>query len=89
MGWIPKWGSLLRVIPSVSALHFVSVTPSMGILLLILRRNEVSRLWSSFFLSFMCFANCILGILNFRDNIHLSVSAYHVCSFGIGLFHSG
>jgi hypothetical protein len=32
MGWIPRWDSLWIVIPSVSAPHFVSVTPSMGIL---------------------------------------------------------
>jgi hypothetical protein len=55
----------------------------------ILRRIEVFTLWSSFFLSFMCFANCILGILSFWANIHLSVSAYHVCSFVIGLPHLG
>jgi hypothetical protein len=40
-------------------------------------------------LSFMCFANCILDILSFRSNICISVSAYHVCSFVIGLPHSG
>jgi hypothetical protein len=34
----------------------------MGILFPILRRDEVSTPWSSFFLSFMCFANFILGI---------------------------
>jgi hypothetical protein len=55
----------------------------------ILRRNKVPTLWSSFFLSFMCFVNCILGILNFSANIPLSVSAYHVCFFVIGLPHSG
>jgi hypothetical protein len=27
MGWIPRWGSFCMVIPSVSASHFVSVTP--------------------------------------------------------------
>ena len=86
MGWIPKWGSLWMVIPSGSAPNFVSVTPSMGILFPILRRNEVSTLWSSF-LSFMCFANCILGILSFWANIHLEVSAYHVSSFVIRLPH--
>jgi hypothetical protein len=32
----------------------------MGILFLLLRRIEVSTLWSSSFLSFMCFANYIL-----------------------------
>jgi hypothetical protein len=32
MGWIPKWCSLWVIVPSVSALNFVSITPSMGIL---------------------------------------------------------
>jgi hypothetical protein len=77
------------VIPSVSASHFVTVTPSMGILFSLVRRIEVSTLWSSFFLSLMCFINCILGIPSFWANIHLSVSVYHVCSFVIGLPHSG
>jgi hypothetical protein len=36
-----------------------------GILFPILRSNEVSTLWFSFILSFMCFANCIFGILSF------------------------
>ena len=89
MGWIPRWDSLWMVLLSTSALNFFSVTPSMGILFPILRRNRVSTLWSSSFLSFMCFANYILDILNFWANIHLSVSAYHVCSFVIGLPHSG
>jgi hypothetical protein len=53
----------------------------MGILFPLLRRIEVATLWSSFFLSFMCFVNCILGIPNFGANIHLSVSLYDVCSF--------
>jgi hypothetical protein len=88
VGWIPRWGCLWIVLPSVSAPNFVSVTPSMGILFLILRRSQVSTLWFSFFLSFMCFANCILDILSFWVNIHLSVSAYHVCYFVIGLLHS-
>jgi hypothetical protein len=83
-GWIHRSGSLWMVLPSVSAMNFVSVTPSMGILFPLLRRIKVSTLWSSF-LSFMCFAYCILCILSFWDNIHLSVSAYHVCSFVIGL----
>jgi hypothetical protein len=89
MGWIPGWSSLWMVLPSVSAPNFVSVTPSMGILFPIQRRNEVSILWSSFFLSFMCFANFFLGILSFWANIRLSVSAYHVCSFVIRLPQSG
>jgi hypothetical protein len=60
MGWIPGYGSLYMVHPFVSAPNFVSVTPSMGVLFPIQRRGKVSTLWSSFFLSFMCFANCIL-----------------------------
>jgi hypothetical protein len=81
MGWM--------VFPSVSAPNFVSVTPSMGILFPSLRRSKVSTLWSSFFLNFMCFVNCILDILSFWATIHLSVNTYHVCSFVFGLPHSG
>jgi hypothetical protein len=88
MRWIPGWGSLWIVFPSISALNFVSVTHSTGILFPILRRSKVSSIWSSFS-SFMCFANCILDILCFWANIGLSVSAYHVCSFVTGLSHSG
>jgi hypothetical protein len=51
------------VIPSVSAPHFVSVTPSMDIFFPLLRRT--ATLWSYFLLSFMCFVNCILSILSF------------------------
>jgi hypothetical protein len=78
MGWILGWGSLWIVHLFVLAPNFVSVTTFMGILFPILRRNEVSRCWSSFFLIFLCFVNCILGILSFWANIHLSVSAYRV-----------
>ena len=85
----PRWCSPWMVMPSVSAPHFVSVTPSMGILFYLLRSMEVSIFWSSFFLSFMCFANCILSILSFWANIHLSMSAYHVSSSVIGLPQSG
>jgi hypothetical protein len=89
MGWIPGCSSLYMDHPFASAPNCVSVTPSMGVLFPILRRGKVSTLWSSFFLSFMCFANCILGILSFWANIHLSVSTYHGSSFVIGLPHSG
>ena len=88
MGWTPGLGSLWMVHPFVLARNSVSVTFSMGILFAILRRNEVFMLWSSF-LMFLCFANCTLGMLSFWANIHLSVSAYHVSSFVIGLPHSG
>jgi hypothetical protein len=71
--------------PSVSAPHIVSVSPPMCILFPLLRRTNVSTLWSSFFLSFMWSVNCILGILNFWANTHLSVGAYHVYSLVIGI----
>jgi hypothetical protein len=84
MGWIPEWCSLWIVHPFISAPNFVSSTPFMCILFPILRRNEVSTHWSSsFFLIFLCFANCIMGILCFWANIHLSVSAYLVTSEGL------
>jgi hypothetical protein len=73
--WIPGLGQSLYG-PSFCP-NFVSVTPSRGVLFPILK-GRVSTLWSSFLLSFMCFANCILGILSFWTNIHLSASAYHM-----------
>jgi hypothetical protein len=69
-GWIPGWGSLWIVLPSVSAPILVSVTLSMVVLFPVLRRDEASTLWSPYFLSSMCFANCILNILSFWANIH-------------------
>ena len=70
MGWIPRWGNLWMVHPFILASNFVSVTPFMGILFPILRRNEVSTHWSSF-LIFLCFGCCILGILGFWANYPL------------------
>jgi hypothetical protein len=46
--------------PFISAPNCVSVTPYMGVLFPVLRRGKVSIIWSSFFLSFICLANCIL-----------------------------
>jgi hypothetical protein len=57
MGWIPWWGSLWIVHPFIPAPSFVSVTPFLGILSPILRRNEVSTHWSSPFFIFLCFAD--------------------------------
>ena len=62
--------------PSVSAPHFISVFPPLSILFPLLRKTEVSTLWSSIFLSFMWSVNCILGIPSFGANIHLSESAF-------------
>jgi hypothetical protein len=68
------------VFSTVSAPNLDSLSPLMGILIHLLRRTEVSTLSSSL-LSLMRFVNCMLGILNFWANIHLSVSTYTVCSF--------
>ena len=76
MGWIPRWDNYWMASLSVSAPNFVSVFPPMGILFPLLRRTEISTVWSSFFLSFMWSVNCILGILNFWANIHLSVNMH-------------
>jgi hypothetical protein len=70
-----------------SLLH--TVFSPMSILLSLIRRTEAHKIWSSFFLSFMWSVNCILGILSIWANSHLSMNAYHVCSFVIGLPHSG
>ena len=84
----PRWGSLWVAFPSVSALHFVSIFPPVSVLFSLLRRTEMSKLWFSFFLSFIWSVSRILGVLNFWANIHLSVSTYHVCSSMAGLPHS-
>ena len=89
VGCIPGWGSLWMAFPSVSVPHVVPVFPPVSILFCLLRRTEGSTLWSSFFLSFIWSVNCILGTPSFWANIHLSVSAYHVFSFVIGLPHLG
>jgi len=81
------WGSLWMAFPSVPAPLFVPVFLPMSILFPLLGRTEASTVWSSFFLSFCEF---FLGYSpSFWANIHLSVSAYHVCSFVTGLPHSG
>jgi hypothetical protein len=89
MGQIPRWGSLWILIPSDSASHFFAENPSMGILFPLRRFIEGSSRWSSFFLNFICFSNCMLVIQNFWTNINLLVSEYHLCPFVIGLPHSG
>jgi hypothetical protein len=89
MGWIPRRGSLWMAFPSVSALHFVSIFAPGSILLPLLKRTKSPTLWSSCFLSFIWSVNCILDILSFWANSHLSVCAYYGWSFVIGLPHSG
>ena len=45
MGLIPRWGSLWMAFPSVSAPHFVSITPPMGILFPLLKR--ILNFWAN------------------------------------------
>ena len=52
-------------------------------------RTEASTPWSSFLLISIWPMGCIMGIVRFGANIHLSVNAYHACSFVSGLLHSG
>jgi hypothetical protein len=54
----------------------------MGVLFPILRRGKVFTLWSSFFLSFICFVNCILylGYSKFLGYYPL-ISEYISCEF--------
>jgi hypothetical protein len=54
----------------------------------LLIRTKAPIHWSSFW-SFMRSMNCILSVWSFWVNIQLSGSAYHVCSFMIGLPQSG
>ena len=89
MGWIPRWDSFWVAFPSVSAQHFHLHICSYEYFVLLLRRTETPILWSSFLLSFMWSVNYILVIWSFWANIHLSATAYHVCSFSIWLPHSG
>ena len=81
--------SLSMAFTSVSAPYSVYIFPPVGILFPLLRRTEAPTLWSSFFLSFMWSVNYILDIPSFGANIHLPVIVNHVCSFVIGLPHSG
>jgi hypothetical protein len=61
--------------------------PPVSILFPLLRRTQAFTLWSSFFLSFIWSMSGIMGIPSFLPNIHLSVSAYHVCSLFSRLPH--
>jgi hypothetical protein len=85
MGWIPRWGSFWIVRPFVLASNFVSVTPFMGILFPILRRNELSTYWSSLFLIFLCFANCSTqgaeGVCNPIGRISIWTNQYPQSSY--------
>jgi hypothetical protein len=62
MGWIPQVGQSLDG-HSFSLCSTCCLCNSFhGCFVPLSKRIEVSTLWSSFFLSFMCFMNCILGI---------------------------
>jgi hypothetical protein len=80
------------VISSVSTLKFVSVTPSMGVLLPPYKMDRSIHTVMFLLPEFHMDCELYLGyfkLLGFWAIIHLSVSRYHVCSFVIGLPHSG
>ena len=86
MGWTPGRGSLSMVHPFALAPNFVSVMPSMGILFLILGKNEVSMSWSSF-LIFLCFARVLLSVFAsiFIREICLKFSIFVGSFCGLGV----
>ena len=88
VGMDPQVGQTLNGLSLIRGCTLCLCISSHGYFVPLLRRSKVSTLWSSFFLSFMLSMNCILGILGFVANIHVSVNAYHVSSFVIGLPHS-
>jgi len=63
--------------------------PPMIIFFPLLSEIEASSLGPSCLLHFLLSVGCILGVLYFLVNIHLSVSTYHACPFGSELPHSG
>jgi len=85
---IPDPAPFLSPFPSLFLPSCFHPLPPLSIFPL-LRKTEASTFKTSSFLSFMWSVNCILGIPSLWANIHLSVSAHHVCSFVIGLPHSG
>jgi hypothetical protein len=60
MGWIPRLGSLWIFIPLVSALNFVSLTPSMGIYFVPASKKGRSIYTSVFLLEFHVFCKLYL-----------------------------
>jgi hypothetical protein len=72
MGWIPGRGSLWIVHPFILAPNFVSVTPFVGILFPLLRRNEVATHWSSLFLMRRFKELC-------RYTVYISIIFVYVC----------
>ena len=60
--------------PPLSLPDFSLPLPPMIILFPFLSRTKAFTLWSSFFLNFIWSVSCIVGILSFFHNIHLSVS---------------
>jgi hypothetical protein len=62
--------------------------PTMTILFPLLGRIEAPSLGPSFLLNLIS-VGYTMGILYFKANIHLSMSTYHVCTFGSELPHTG
>jgi hypothetical protein len=76
MGWIPKCGGLWMAVPSTSAPNIVSVTPSMGILIPLLRR--ILSFWANIDLPLSAYHVCsVIGLP------HLSLVSLFVLKFSL------
>ena len=94
-----KWFSLSWLLPPhkfpkpSSLLPFSYQTPPTSLSLcsptMLEQAFSGSRTTPSFFLGVIWYVNCVLGILSFWANFHLSVTVFHVYSFVIGLPHLG
>jgi hypothetical protein len=91
MGWIPEWGTLDS--PSFHLNSKLCLYNSFqGCFVPKSKKGWSVHTLVFFFPWVSCvlqIVSYILGILSFWANIHLSVIAYHVSSFVIGLPHSG
>jgi hypothetical protein len=70
---------------------FTQISPSLYLLWLFCFLFKVGLkhpIWFSFLLSFIWSVSCIIDVLSFWANIHLSVSTYHICPFVFRLPHS-
>ena len=82
---LPPYWSSFPLFPPVSHSHSRPSHLLAPVLILFsqLSGTEASTLVLSFLLTFIWHVSCVMGILNFLVNVHLSMSAYHVYPFGL------
>jgi hypothetical protein len=61
MRWIPRWGSFWMVMLSVSAVNYVSETPSRGILFTLSKKDQNIHMLIFLLLEFHVFCKLYLG----------------------------